>query len=197
MNETPMMKQYKSIKDKHKDSILFFRLGDFYEMFFEDAILASNQLSLTLTGRGKNENRIPMCGIPFHSAENYVSKLIKKGFKVAICEQVEDATESKGPTKREVVRIVTPGTAQLSPVLTQTESNYLAAITAINPTTIGLAYLDISTGEFKCDVLSSLEAGINELYRINPSELLVDDSISVQLPFKNTNPFFLMAKLIL
>ena len=102
-NETPMMRQYNEIKAHHKDAILFFRLGDFYEMFQNDAKIASKELELTLTGRGKDENRIPMCGVPHHAADNYIPRLVQRGYKVAICEQVEDAAESKGITKREVV----------------------------------------------------------------------------------------------
>src|SRR5690554_109830 len=110
-NLTPMMKQYMEIKEKFKEHILFFRLGDFYEMFFDDALLASRELEITLTGRdcGLNE-RAPMCGVPFHAADNYIARLIQKGYKVAICEQVEEPAQGKGIVKREVVRIVTPGT---------------------------------------------------------------------------------------
>ena len=186
---TPMMIQYENIKKKYRDSILFFRLGDFYEMFYDDAKIASKELSLTLTGRGKDEKRVPMCGIPFHASENYVSKLVLKGYKVAICEQIGDPNESKGPTERDVVRIVTPGTAQLSPVLNETETNYLVAIYK-HKEQYGLAYLDITTGEFKCDVLDSFNDLKAELYRLQPKEILVDDSIKDPIPLQNLMPYF-------
>ncbi|MEK9726717.1 MAG: DNA mismatch repair protein MutS [Candidatus Margulisiibacteriota bacterium] len=187
MSETPMMIQYKSIKKKHQDSILFFRLGDFYEMFFDDAAIASSVLGLTLTGRGKDENRIPMCGV--HAAEAYISKLVRAGYKVAICEQVELASESKGPTKRAVVRIVTPGTAQLEPVLDATKSNYLAAISSCRGV-FGLAFVDISTGEFFCDVYESLTIVSAELHRLGVSELLLDDKLTGQVNASVITPFF-------
>ncbi len=189
MSETPMMKQYLAIKNKHKDAILFFRLGDFYEMFYEDAMLASNILSLTLTGRGKAENRIPMCGIPFHAAENYVSKLVQNGHKVAICEQVEDAGLSKGPTRREVTRIVTPGTAQLESVLDSNASNFLVAICKVN-TSFGLAWVDVSTGEFKCDVFDDLVKVQNEILRLDASEVLCDDLVYHHINHHQKNRFF-------
>ncbi|MFC1595913.1 DNA mismatch repair protein MutS [Candidatus Margulisiibacteriota bacterium] len=131
--QTPMVKQYMEIKNKHQDSILFFRLGDFYEMFFEDAEVASKELELTLTGRGKDDRRIPMCGIPYHALDNYLPRLINKGYKVAICEQTEDPTLSKGITKREVVRVVTPGTLMESNMLSEKQNNYLMAISTTTP----------------------------------------------------------------
>ncbi len=145
--ETPMIRQYLEIKSNYKDALLFFRLGDFYEMFMEDALVASKTLGLTLTGRGKDENRIPMCGVPHHAAENYISKLVLNGFKVAICEQTEDATLSKGLTKRDVVRVVTPGTIQSQHILEEKENNYLVAVMA-NSTGFSGSMMDISTGEF-------------------------------------------------
>ncbi|MFH1429227.1 MAG: DNA mismatch repair protein MutS [Candidatus Margulisiibacteriota bacterium] len=125
---TPMVKQYLEIKEQHQDSVLFFRLGDFYEMFFADAELVSQELELTLTGRGKDEKRIPMCGIPYHAADNYIPRLINKGYKVAICEQTEDPALAKGITKREVVRIITPGTLLESSMLNEKQNNYLMVI---------------------------------------------------------------------
>src|SRR3989339_277586 len=125
---TPMVKQYQEIKALHKDAILFFRLGDFYEMFNEDAELASRELELTLTGRGKDEKRMPMCGIPYHAAESYIAKLIEKGYKVAICEQVEDPALAEGIVKREVIRIITPGTVIESSMLSDKTNNYLMSI---------------------------------------------------------------------
>ena len=126
---SPMMQQYMDIKEAHQDCILFFRLGDFYEMFFEDAKLVSRELELTLTGKNCGlEERAPMCGVPFHSADTYIARLIEKGHKVAICEQTEDPAAAKGLVKREVIRIVTPGTVLSSNMLKEKENNYIASI---------------------------------------------------------------------
>ena len=135
-----MMQQYLDIKEEHKDEILFFRLGDFYEMFFDDAITASRELELTLTGKqcGLDE-RAPMCGVPFHAADTYIARLINKGYKVAICEQVEDPAAAKGIVKREVIQIVTPGTAMTGSVLNDKENNYIASVHTAGET-IGLSY---------------------------------------------------------
>ena len=144
---SPMMQQYLEIKDKNSDCILFFRLGDFYEMFFDDAVLVSGELELTLTGKNCGlEERAPMCGVPFHSADSYIEKLIEKGYKVAICEQVEDPREAKGLVKREVVQIVTLGTITSSNLLNESENNYIASAFVIAEM-VGFAYCDISTGE--------------------------------------------------
>ncbi len=148
-----MLKQYQAIKSQHRDSILFFRLGDFYEMFLDDAKVASKELELTLTGRGKDENRIAMCGVPFHAADGYILKLINKGYKVAVCEQVEDPALAKGLTRREVVRVVTPGTVMGVGHLEEAEQNYLLAMG--NGGDHGgrpYAYVDASTGEFRIGV---------------------------------------------
>ena len=144
---SPMMQQYIEIKEQYKDCMLFFRLGDFYEMFFDDAILASKELELTLTGKncGQDE-RAPMCGVPFHSADNYIARLVEKGYRVAICEQVEDPAQAKGIVKREVIKIVTPGTVTNQSMLSEKENNYLASVWADRDKT-ALAYCDISTGE--------------------------------------------------
>ena len=124
-----MMRQYMEIKEQNKDNILFFRLGDFYEMFFDDAILVSKELELTLTGKNCGlEERAPMCGVPFHSVDPYIEKLIQRGYKVAICEQVEDPKDAKGLVKREIVRIVTPGTVTSSNILDEKDNNYLASL---------------------------------------------------------------------
>jgi DNA mismatch repair protein MutS len=175
--DTPMIRQYLEVKGQHKDAILFFRLGDFYEMFMEDALTASKVLDLTLTGRGKDDNRIPMCGIPYHAAENYISKLVSKGFKVAICEQVEDASLSKGLTKREVVKIITPGTAQSQNLLDESENNYLLAVCNHGSAFAG-ALLDISTGEFsvfRCET----EAEFSGLLASLPTkEILIPETFS-------------------
>ena len=131
MKLSPMMQQYMDIKENYKDCILFFRLGDFYEMFFEDAKLASKELELTLTGKScGQEERAPMCGVPFHAAESYIAKLVEKGYKVAICEQTEDPAQAKGIVKREVIQVVTPGTITSQTMLSEKENNYLASIFA-------------------------------------------------------------------
>jgi DNA mismatch repair protein MutS len=145
---TPAMRQYLEIKEKHKDCILFFRMGDFYEMFFEDAIVASKVLEITLTSRNKGkEDSVPLCGVPYHAASSYIARLIEKGFKVAICEQVEDPREAKGIVKREVVRIITPGLVIDTENLEAKENNFLAGI-AVRDSLFGLAFIDISTGDF-------------------------------------------------
>ncbi|RCW70641.1 DNA mismatch repair protein MutS [Saliterribacillus persicus] len=148
MGFTPMIEQYLKIKSKYQDSFLFFRLGDFYEMFFEDAKKAALELEITLTSRdGGSDERIPMCGVPHHSAQGYIKRLIEKGFKVAICEQVEDPKIAKGVVKREVVQHITPGTVMEGSMLDEKENNYLATIHFINEENFGLAYTDLSTGE--------------------------------------------------
>ncbi len=168
-----MMRQFLDIKAEYKDAILFFRLGDFYEMFFEDAKIASAELELTLTGRGKDEARVPMCGVPYHAAENYINKLIDKGYKVAICEQVEDPPEGKGITKREVVRVLTPAT-HVSDANSDTQSNlYLAAICSTDSEAYGLSIADCTTGEFKCCVVPNKERLDQILARLSPKEILV------------------------
>ena len=144
---SPMMKQYFEIKEKNKDSILFFRLGDFYEMFFDDAKLASRELDLTLTGRdcGQKE-RAPMCGVPFHSCESYIARLVQKGYKVAICEQTEDPAKAKGLVKRDIIRVITPGTVIESGMLDEGKNNFISSAFMANKK-IGLSFCDISTGE--------------------------------------------------
>ncbi|NQU18053.1 MAG: DNA mismatch repair protein MutS [Candidatus Saganbacteria bacterium] len=171
-----MVKQYKEIKSNHKDAILFFRLGDFYEMFYDDAVLASRELELTLTGRGKDENRMPMCGIPHHASKNYIQKLIEKGYKVAICEQVEDPSVAVGIVKRDVVKIYTPGTVIESSMLYEKTNNYLMAI-AFEKNIYGIAYVDASTGEFKITQVDSEHKVREEIDRIGPSELLLSDML--------------------
>ena len=175
MKLSPMMEQYMNIKKNYEDCILFFRLGDFYEMFFDDAKLASKELELTLTGKNcGQEERAPMCGVPFHSAENYIAKLVDKGYKVAICEQVEDPASAKGIVKREVIHIVTPGTLTAQSMLAEKENNYLASIyTDENLNGMSIAYCDISTGELKVTEYrdSNLyETLLNELVKINAKE---------------------------
>ena len=144
---TPMMQQYFKIKENYKDAILFYRLGDFYEMFFEDAKTASRELELVLTGRDcGQEERAPMCGVPFHAAETYIARLVAKGYKVAVCEQTEDPTAAKGIVTRDVIRIVTPGTVTESIMLDESKNNYLACVVMLDGCA-GLSFSDVSTGE--------------------------------------------------
>ena len=176
--ETPMVAQYREIKAKHQDAILFFRLGDFYEMFYDDASLASRELELTLTGRGKDENRMPMCGIPYHAAPNYIEQLILKGYKVAICEQVEDPALAAGIVKREVIKIYTPGTVIEASMLQEKASNYLMAV-AFEKGKAGIAYIDASTGEFNLTEVAIAGGELSGLYeeirRVGPAEILLSD----------------------
>lgn len=173
-----MMQQYMDIKEQNKDCILFFRLGDFYEMFFDDAITTSRELELTLTGKNCGlEERAPMCGVPFHSADSYIEKLIEKGYKVAICEQTEDPASAKGLVKREVVQIVTPGTVTSSNILSEKENNYLACIN-VNAERVGFVYCDISTGEIGVTEIAGGNMAsdiINEVARINAREILINE----------------------
>src|ERR1700692_3944704 len=142
----PLMRQYAAIKKEHPNALLFFRLGDFYELFFDDAVLAARELQITLTSRNKEKGvAVPMCGVPYHAAEGYIAKLIRRGFRVAICDQMEDPRVAKKLVKREVTRVVTPGTAIESQVLEPRENNYLAAVAERNGA-VGLAFADLSTG---------------------------------------------------
>ena len=173
---SPMMKQYFAIKEKHKNHILFFRLGDFYEMFFDDAITASRELELTLTGRDcGQEERAPMCGVPYHSSESYVARLVKKGYKVAICEQVEDPAAAKGIVRREVVRVITPGTVLENSMLEEGSNNYICCVYQ-GQEGYGLAFADISTGEIHLTAIPQGENRDNqlknELSRFFPNEIV-------------------------
>ena len=174
---SPMMKQYKQIKSEHEQCIVFFRLGDFYEMFFEDAILASRELELTLTGRDcGQEERAPMCGVPHHSCEAYIARLVAKGYKVAICEQTEDPAAAKGIVKREIVRVITPGTVTEHSMLDESANNFLAAV-YLDGSRAGLCFTDFSTGEvFVTDIegADAIQKIINELSRFNPKEVLLN-----------------------
>src|ERR1700722_13857939 len=143
---TPLMRQYHGIKQQVPNALLLFRLGDFYELFFDDAVTAARELEITLTSRNKEKDQpIPMCGVPYHSAENYISRLIQKGYRVAICDQMEEPQAAKKLVKREVTRIVTPGTAMNGSVLRSHENHYLAAV-MIDGTRAGLGHVDVSTG---------------------------------------------------
>jgi DNA mismatch repair protein MutS len=172
---TPMMEQYLAIKQAYADYILLFRLGDFYEMFFDDAVQASRELEIVLTGRGESgAERIPMCGIPYHAVSGYLAKLLNKGFKVAICDQVEDPKTAKGIVKREVVRVITPGTVIEDQLLNEKTNNYLAAVAA-HDGAWGFAYVDLSTGEFMATQFPKNQIALlnSELTRIKPAELYI------------------------
>ncbi len=187
MKLSPMMEQYLEIKNNYQDCILFFRLGDFYEMFFEDAKLASKELELTLTGKNcGQEERAPMCGVPFHSAEGYIAKLVDKGYKVAICEQVEDPKVAKGIVKREVIQIVTPGTLTAQSMLAEKENNYLAAIYLDDKEGgMSISYCDISTGELKVTEYRDenlYETLLNELVKIKARELIINQDFADSYP---------------
>ncbi|OUP25073.1 DNA mismatch repair protein MutS [Gemmiger sp. An194] len=186
---SPMMAQYFEIKKKHKDEIVFFRLGDFYEMFYDDAILASKELELTLTGRDcGQEERAPMCGVPFHSYENYVAKLIAKGYKVAICEQMEDPAAAKGLVKRDIIRVITPGTVIESSMLQDDKNNYIGSVYLKNGS-IGVCFADVSTGSAHTTELAGEKLStqlIAELCRYNPSELLFNTAL---LDFKDVTAY--------
>lgn len=169
---SPMMEQYVQTKEKYKDCILFYRLGDFYEMFFEDAILASKELEITLTGKDCGlEERAPMCGIPFHAADSYINQLVKKGYKVAIGEQVEDPKLAKGLVKREVIRIVTPGTNLSAESLEDAKNNYLMCISYIGKL-YGVSVADLSTGMFKTCQIQTIDKVMDEINKFQPSEVL-------------------------
>src|SRR5438876_3229542 len=157
-SSTPMLRQYQQLKQQHPGTLLFFRLGDFYELFFEDAVIGARELQITLTARHKESgDPIPMCGVPYHSAPNYIAKLVRKGYRVAICEQTEDASKTKKLVRREVVRVVTPGTPIDPQLLEPRESVFLAAVCASGET-VGAAFLDISTGEFRATQANGPEA---------------------------------------
>lgn len=175
---TPMMKQYFQIKENYPDAILFFRLGDFYEMFFDDAITASRELDIVLTGRDcGQEERAPMCGIPFHAAEQYLTRLVNKGYKVAICEQLENPTQVKGMVKRDVIRVVTPGTIFDSNALDEKKNNYVCALIC-DENTIGAAFADITTGELNSACFSGVDAYMrlmSEMAYYRPREIIQND----------------------
>ncbi|MEF9951191.1 MAG: DNA mismatch repair protein MutS [Clostridium sp.] len=188
---TPMMQQYFDIKENYTDCILFFRLGDFYEMFFEDAETASRELELVLTGRDCGlEKRAPMCGIPFHSAEGYIGRLVEKGYKVAICEQVEDPSKAKGIVKRDVIKIVTPGTLIDSNLLEDNKNNYIASVYVLEDR-FSLAFCDISTGEFlSTSGFGTYFKALDEMSKFNPSELILvntkySNKVSLEKTIKN------------
>jgi DNA mismatch repair protein MutS len=180
---TPMLQQYMEIKSAYEDAILLYRMGDFYEMFFDDAVVAAKILGITLTSRSsKNEsNKIPMCGVPHHAVSSYLAKLVKAGHRVAVCEQVEDPRQVKGGkiVKREVVRVVTPGVTTEEQLLDDKKNRYLGAVylTADKSShRFGAGYLDISTGEFLISEPGGIDELLDELSRMTPAELLIDES---------------------
>ena len=182
---TPMLRQYLEIKEQYKDTILFYRMGDFYEMFFDDAITASKVLGITLTSRSSktDENKVPMCGVPFHAVTNYLAKMVKAGYRVAICEQTEDPKQAKGIVKREVIRVVTPGVTTEEQLLDEKSNRYICALAFLAPSkkdlTVGLSFLDISTGNFLVNELLMKTDGydpiIEEITRMEPAELIVTE----------------------
>jgi DNA mismatch repair protein MutS len=180
-----MIRQYLEIKKQYPDAILFFRLGDFYEMFFDDALTASKELEITLTGRdGGLKERVPMCGVPYHAAEGYIAKLINRGRHVAICEQVEDPAAAKGIVRREVIRVITPGTVMEGNLLEERRNNYLACVFP-GEKGFGLAVTDVTTGTFMASSLTGQKADAelaDELNRLMPAELVVPLSAVKSVP---------------
>ena len=176
---SPMMQQYVKTKEENQDCILFYRLGDFYEMFFDDALLASKELEITLTGKQCGlEERVPMCGVPYHAAEAYLNRLIDKGYKVAICEQVEDAGQSKGLVKREVVRIVTPGTNLNTQSLDETKNNYIMSVIYMDEQ-YGVAIADITTGDCYVTEVDNERKLLDEIYKFGPAEIICNEAFGV------------------
>ena len=173
---TPMMQHYIKTKEEYEDCILFYRLGDFYEMFFEDAETVSRELELTLTGKdcGLTE-RAPMCGVPFHAADNYINRLVEKGYKVAICEQMEDPRLAKGIVKREVIRVVTPGTNLYTQALDETKNNYIMSVAYIS-NRFGIAFADVTTGAFMVTEVEKLRNLLDEIYKFSPAELICNEA---------------------
>jgi len=187
---TPMMQQYLDIKAQHPEALLFYRMGDFYELFFDDAVTASRILDIALTSRDKNaEDPVPMCGVPYHAAEGYIARLVGAGYKVAVCDQVEDPKKARGLVKRQVTRVITPGLVVESQNLSAKDPNYLAAV-AHKGDRFGLAYVDVSTGDFQVVAVDSRDGVLRELARVNPKEILVSDD--EHLPwlseFSSANP---------
>ena len=173
---SPMMQHYVKTKEEYRDCILFYRLGDFYEMFFEDAETVSRELELTLTGKdcGMDE-RAPMCGVPFHAAETYINRLVVKGYKVAICEQMEDPKQAKGIVKREVIRVVTPGTNLNAQALDESKNNYIMSVVYIS-SRFGIAIADVSTGAFMVTEVEKIRSLLDEIYKFSPSELICNEA---------------------
>lgn len=182
MTTTPMMEQYLRIKNDYQDAFLFFRLGDFYELFFEDAKQAAKELEITLTARGKGDDKIPMCGVPHHSSKQYIRQLIEKGYKVAICEQTEDPAQAKGVVRREVVQIITPGTVMDTGAFDDKDNNFLIALSrASEDQGTSLAAIDTTTGEFRLTKLDSSDALVSELSVYQSREVVIDESMDEEI----------------
>lgn len=173
---TPMMQKYVDTKKEYQNCILFYRLGDFYEMFFEDAVTVSRELELTLTGKSCGlDERAPMCGVPYHAVDTYLNRLVAKGYKVAICEQVEDPKQAKGLVKREVVRVVTPGTVMDNQVMDETRNNYIMCIVYLADR-YGMSVADISTGDYFVTELPDGARLKDEIFKFTPSEIICNES---------------------
>ena len=180
-----MVKQYLEVKEKYPDAILFYRMGDFYEMFFKDAIIASKILDITLTSRNKNkEDSIPLCGIPYHAASSYIQKLVDQGYKVAICEQMEEASKAKGIVRREVIRVITPGMVLEDDYLQPKANNFLMAI-SLGEERFGLAILDASTGDFLATEVNTAQSLLDEVMRTEPKEIIFPETAKEQAPAKH------------
>ena len=185
---SPMMQEYCKTKENYKDAILFYRLGDFYEMFFDDALVVSKELELTLTGKDCGlEERAPMGGIPFHAAETYINRLIERGHKVAICEQVEDPKKAKGLVKREVIRVVTPGTTLDATSLDESKNNYLMSIVSIADH-FGCAIADITTGDCFLTEVPNSQKLVDEINKFGPAEIICNDSFFMSGCLLYTSP---------
>ena len=172
---TPMMRQYLAIKAEYADMLVFYRMGDFYELFYDDAKRAAKLLDITLTARGKSGgNAIPMCGVPYHAVEGYLAKLVRIGESVALCEQIGDPATSKGPVERKVMRVVTPGTLTDEALLAESRDNLVAAVFA-DGDSAGIAWLDLAGGRFLLTEVPDIEAVVGEVERLRPAELIVDE----------------------
>ena len=173
---TPMMQQYMKTKEEYKDCILFYRLGDFYEMFFDDAITASKELDITLTGKNCGlEERAPMCGVPFHSVDGYLNRLVSKGYKVAICEQMEEPSNARGIVRREVVRVATPGTNLDMQALDESRNNYIMCVAYIADR-FGMSVADVTTGDYFVTEIENAGKLFDEIYKFMPSELICNEA---------------------
>ena len=174
---SPMMQHYLQTKEEHKDCILFYRLGDFYEMFFEDAQIASKELELTLTGKQCGmEERAPMCGVPFHAADTYINRLVAKGYKVAVCEQIGDPKLTKGIVERKVIRIVTPGTNTDAASLDESKNNYLMCIYC-DEAVFGVSTADVSTGDYFVTEIDTTQKLMDEIQKFAPAEIICNEAL--------------------
>ncbi|WP_085523896.1 DNA mismatch repair protein MutS [Tuberibacillus sp. Marseille-P3662] len=187
MANTPMMEQYLAIKENYQDAFLFYRLGDFYEMFYDDALLAVKELEITLTSRdGKSDNPIPMCGVPYHSADQYIRQLVDRGYKIAICEQIEDPKDAKGVVKREVIRLITPGTVMDGQALDPKSNNYIASVSICSDARFGFAVIDLSTGESRVTTIDDRFVLIQEILTSGAREIVIDPANDEDLPTEIT-----------